>query len=174
MKSLAVLVGVLFLSLAARADVSSEVVAGSPAARVARFLVVRTSVFSGVPDLIGASVAVRPFAAPLDVELGVGFMPFVSNAHLRVGPSIPLLDARDARGRGWELEVPLHAGVAVGLVGEQGTSLEAGLEIATGLDATFWLQARRGLNLRVLSGAGVIAGDFAPYPVASLTIGAAF
>lgn len=113
----------------------------------------RLSVFSGGPDLFSLSAAVyRP--RPLAFEAGVSTIILASSFYARVGGTIPLVNSRDASGRGWSV----FASPMVGYRFLQTVPLDVpdtfhGISVTGAGEAVLWLGEHFGLSAQLTAGA---------------------
>lgn len=137
----------------------------------------RVSIFSGIPDLAGASVtltALRPFA----VEAGASTFGLGATAFGKLGAAIPLVNTRNAFGRGVTLDLMLMGGYRY-LYGSLFGTAEGHAVIATlGLDFTWWLAPHFGLTANLNGGGGFWLSHSNSseigFPEGRLSIGVAF
>jgi len=114
---------------------------------------IRISAFSGIPDIIGASIGVSRFR-PLEIEFGGSTAFFANSAFLRLGVAPELLNRRRGDGSGWTLHLPLFAGYRYLQTRPPETDARLhGVAANGGLEAVYWLRPGLGLDLQLLVGA---------------------
>jgi len=146
-----------------------------------RILSVRLSLLSGVPDVAGLSVALTALK-PLELEAGVSTVILTFSTYVRGGVAFPLIDDREADGRGTTLFLPVLVGYrhldGYALL-SSGVSRYDGVNAVAGLEGTVWFAPHFGLELQLLLGGmywivGPTAGSGPLFPDVRLSIGLAF
>ncbi len=139
----------------------------------------RASVFSGLPDLLGASVAVT-MLRPLEVEVGISTAILASSFYARAGVALPLIDSRGDSGAGFTLNLPMLAGYRYFETLPFDTSVRlSGVNIVVGLEAVLWLSPHFGFAFQGLGGGsywlnGAAANGSRLLPDLRLSAGLAF
>jgi hypothetical protein len=140
----------------------------------------RGTLFSGIPDLFGASVTVT-MLRPVELEVGISTALVISSLYARAGVAPSLVDARDSDGVGFTLTLPMLAGYRYLEVASLTGPAErlSGVNVVAGLEGVFWLAPHFGLNLQALAGGSYWLDGFSEgrgrlFPDLRLAVGIAF
>lgn len=121
-----------------------------PAVEFATYL----SVLSGIPDVVGVSVALTGARRRIQGEAGVWGFPFYgSGAYARLGYSLRVIDNRGRRYNGSTLDIPVLGGVhlvAFECCGNSDTGVN--LDLTASLDWTRWFHEYFGIGLKFTLG----------------------